>query len=135
MVNVQQKAHNAPEISSPIDTQGSLTANRETQEAGSVGQHREQRCRTWRRTAALPIFPWKSTWIRGCPRIAAALGFWRATLPRRGRSGLPVVAVTLLHRQGYFCQRLDPSGWQVEEPAYWAVDEFVEELPHAALTN
>jgi starch phosphorylase len=33
--------------------------------------------------------------------------------------GLPVVAVTLLHRQGYFRQRLDARGNQSEEPAPW----------------
>lgn len=32
---------------------------------------------------------------------------------------LPMVAVTLVHRKGYFQQRLDESGWQVEEPAQW----------------
>jgi starch phosphorylase len=31
-----------------------------------------------------------------------------------------MVAVTLLHRQGYFRQKLDASGWQTEEPATWA---------------
>jgi len=30
--------------------------------------------------------------------------------------GLPVVAIGLLYRRGYFCQRLDLSGWQQE---YW----------------
>jgi starch phosphorylase len=30
---------------------------------------------------------------------------------------VPMVAITLLHRKGYFRQKLDASGWQVEEPA------------------
>lgn len=30
---------------------------------------------------------------------------------------IPLVAVTLLHRKGYFYQRLDATGWQSEEPA------------------
>src|SRR6266446_1503223 len=42
---------------------------------------------------------------------------------------VPMVAVTLLHRKGYFFQRLDPSGWQREEPAEWIVEDFVEEQP------
>jgi starch phosphorylase len=41
----------------------------------------------------------------------------------------PLVAVSLLHRQGYFYQRLDPSGWQSEEPAAWVVEDFTEEMP------
>src|SRR6185436_17863430 len=43
--------------------------------------------------------------------------------------GVPMVAVTLLHRRGYFVQHLDNSGHQTETPAQWKVDEFLEELP------
>jgi starch phosphorylase len=43
---------------------------------------------------------------------------------------IPLVAVTLLHRKGYFYQRLDPTGWQSEEPAEWVVDDFLTEMPH-----
>ena len=42
---------------------------------------------------------------------------------------VPMVAVTLLYRKGYFYQRLDPSGWQREEPALWVVEDFLTELP------
>jgi Acetokinase family len=35
---------------------------------------------------------------------------------------LPMVGVSLVHRKGYFRQRLDPSGWQTEEPATGSVD-------------
>ena len=41
---------------------------------------------------------------------------------------VPMVAVALLHRKGYFYQRLDASGWQREEPALWIVEDFLEEL-------
>lgn len=43
---------------------------------------------------------------------------------------VPMVAVTLLHRQGYFYQKLDASGWQTEEPVEWAIDDFLKELPN-----
>ena len=39
--------------------------------------------------------------------------------------GLPMVAVTLLYRRGYFFQRLDDSGWQTEEPAAWRVEDHL----------
>ena len=39
--------------------------------------------------------------------------------------GLPLVAVGLLYRRGYFHQRLDPSGWQHE---YW-IETSPEQLP------
>lgn len=40
---------------------------------------------------------------------------------------VPMVAVSLVHRKGYFYQRLDPSGWQVEEGVEWSVDDFLTE--------
>lgn len=43
--------------------------------------------------------------------------------------GVPMVAVTLLHRQGYFRQRLDPGGWQSEEAVAWDVGRFCRQLP------
>jgi len=42
---------------------------------------------------------------------------------------VPMVAVTLIHRKGYFHQRLDESGWQSEGPEGWAVDDYLEEMP------
>jgi len=41
---------------------------------------------------------------------------------------LPMVAVTLLHRKGYFYQKLDASGWQTESPVEWDVAQFCREL-------
>jgi starch phosphorylase len=37
---------------------------------------------------------------------------------------VPMAAVTLLHRKGYFFQRVDESGWQIEQPVNWVVDDF-----------
>ena len=54
--------------------------------------------------------------------------------PTRGRtwSRSPnlgaIVAVSLLHRSGYFTQHLDSSGWQTEAPAEWNVADFCEDL-------
>ena len=42
---------------------------------------------------------------------------------------LPLVAITLLHRKGYFYQRLDATGGQIEEPAAWVPGDFLHELP------
>lgn len=41
----------------------------------------------------------------------------------------PIVAVTLLHRKGYFYQKIDLTGWQTEEPVAWVVDDFLQEMP------
>lgn len=42
---------------------------------------------------------------------------------------VPLIGVTLLHRKGYFHQKLDPGGWQSEEPVNWVVEDFLTELP------
>jgi starch phosphorylase len=46
-----------------------------------------------------------------------------------------MVAVSLLHRKGYFYQRLDSSGWQREEPVDWVVGDFFTEMPQRAVVN
>ncbi len=42
---------------------------------------------------------------------------------------IPMVAVSLLHRKGYFFQKLAEDGSQIEEPVAWSVDDFMEEMP------
>lgn len=42
---------------------------------------------------------------------------------------VPMVAVSLLHRKGYFYQRLTEDGHQIETPVEWVPDDFAEELP------
>src|SRR3979411_3412617 len=38
---------------------------------------------------------------------------------------LPMVAVSLLYRKGYFSQRLAEDGSQTEEPVVWRVEDFL----------
>lgn len=42
---------------------------------------------------------------------------------------LPMVAVSLLYRKGYFSQHLAEDGTQTEEPVAWKVEDFLEEQP------
>jgi starch phosphorylase len=42
--------------------------------------------------------------------------------------GVKVVAITLLHRKGYFRQRLDARGRQSEEPETWPLERLLEPL-------
>ena len=42
--------------------------------------------------------------------------------------GLPLVAITLLHRKGYFRQHLDDNGAQSEEPDSWNPEERLREM-------
>ena len=38
---------------------------------------------------------------------------------------LPMVAVSLLYRKGFFTQRLSEDGSQTEEPVEWHVEKFL----------
>ncbi|HML26701.1 MAG TPA: glycogen/starch/alpha-glucan phosphorylase, partial [Methanomethylovorans sp.] len=46
---------------------------------------------------------------------------------------VPLVAVTLLYRKGYFRQKIEADGWQREEPAAWDVDGILEEMPQRTI--
>lgn len=65
----------------------------------------------------------------GIPTYAGGLGVLAGdTIRSAADMGVPLVAVSLIHRKGYFRQRLDPAGNQTEEPMAWAVAEFLTEL-------
>lgn len=42
--------------------------------------------------------------------------------------GIPMVAVTLVHRKGYFRQHLDPNGIQIEEDSPWQPEAILESV-------
>ncbi|MBE0574472.1 MAG: alpha-glucan family phosphorylase [Desulfuromonadales bacterium] len=48
---------------------------------------------------------------------------------------LPLVAVTLLSRKGYFKQTFSAEGWQQESDVDWKPEELLELLPSKALVN
>jgi glycogen phosphorylase len=53
----------------------------------------------------------------GIPTYSGGLGVLAGDTVRSAADlEIPMVAVTLLHRKGYFYQKIDPSGWQKEEP-------------------
>jgi glycogen phosphorylase len=65
----------------------------------------------------------------GMPTYCGGLGFLAGDMLRAAANGrLATVGVTLLHRKGYFRQRLDPWGNQTEEPVEWVVENFLKEL-------
>src|SRR5919109_204653 len=61
------------------------------------------------------------------PTYSGGLGVLAGdTLRSAADLGLPMIGVTLLHRHGYFFQRLDAKGHQMEEPVAWPVDDVLE---------
>lgn len=58
------------------------------------------------------------------PAYAGGLGMLAGdTIRSAADLRVPMVAVTLLYRHGYFLQHLDESGWQTEAPATWRVED------------
>ncbi|MDX2152130.1 MAG: alpha-glucan family phosphorylase [Bryobacteraceae bacterium] len=61
------------------------------------------------------------------PTYSGGLGILAGdTLRSAADLGVRMVAVTLLHRKGYFRQRVDEQGNQFEEPAPWRPETFLE---------
>ena len=64
------------------------------------------------------------------PTYAGGLGVLAGdTLRSAADLGLPLVGVTLLHRRGYFTQRIGPDGAQIEEPTSWEPERRLREEP------
>src|SRR5512134_1000206 len=64
------------------------------------------------------------------PTYAGGLGVLAGDIVRAAADlGLPFVAITLLHRKGYFHQQLDRAGRQREAPSEWNIAASLEPLP------
>ena len=63
------------------------------------------------------------------PTYSGGLGVLAGdTLRSAADLGVPLVAVTLLHRKGYFAQHLDATGWQSESSVAWKPEEELEKV-------
>src|SRR5438034_9734105 len=61
---------------------------------------------------------------KSIPTYAGGLGVLAGDTVRSAADmSVPLVAVSLVHRKGYFRQRLDAAGNQTEEPVDWPVAE------------
>ena len=69
----------------------------------------------------------------GIPTYSGGLGMLAGdTIRSAADLELPMVAVSLLHRRGYFRQRLAADGTQTEEPFTWSPADRLQELPARA---
>lgn len=69
----------------------------------------------------------------GIPTYSGGLGILAGdTIRSASDLKIPMVAVSLLYRKGYFYQKLDSNGLQIEEPVEWVVDDFLEEMSEKA---
>ena len=63
------------------------------------------------------------------PTYSGGLGMLAGDTMRSAADlGLPLVAVTLVHRKGYFRQQIGTDGWQREESAEWQPETMLEPL-------
>ena len=61
------------------------------------------------------------------PTYSGGLGVLAGdTLKSCADMGIPTVGITLLNRKGYFYQRINKDGYQIEEENHWSVDDFME---------
>jgi starch phosphorylase len=72
----------------------------------------------------------------GMPTYSGGLGVLAGdTIRSAADLEVAMVAVSLLHRRGYFFQRVDPHGQQSEEPVAWPVNDFVELIDEQATVD
>jgi starch phosphorylase len=79
-------------------------------------------------TSKIAYFSMEIALEPGIPTYSGGLGVLAGDTLRSGADlGVPMVGVTLVHRRGYFRQRLDARGNQFEEDAQWKPEVLLEE--------
>lgn len=70
------------------------------------------------------------------PTYSGGLGVLAGdTLRSAADLGVPIVGITLVHRKGYFHQKLDAQGHQFEEDAQWRPQQLLEETDARAVVE
>jgi starch phosphorylase len=70
------------------------------------------------------------------PTYSGGLGVLAGdTIKSAADLNIPLVAVTLLYRKGYFRQEFDHAGWQHEYDIDWKPERYLQLLPHKALIS
>ena len=83
-----------------------------------------------RQQASIAYFSMEICLEQQMPTYSGGLGVLAGdTLRSAADLKLPMIAVTLLHRKGYFRQHIDPAGTQTEAPVQWSPEERLQEVP------
>jgi len=70
------------------------------------------------------------------PSYSGGLGVLAGDTIRSGADlKLPMVAITLLSKKGYFTQDIDKTGWQIEHPAEWEPSRYMQLLPQKVVVQ
>ena len=93
----------------------------------------------WKRFVSEPKIAYFSMEIglsNDIPTYSGGLGVLAGdTIKSAADLKLPMVAVTLAHRKGYFQQKLGADGWQIELPREWQPETLMELLPTKTLVT
>lgn len=93
----------------------------------------------WKRFLADPVIAYFSMEIglsADIPTYSGGLGILAGdTIKAAADLQLPMVAITLASRKGYFRQSIDGQGWQQEAPNEWAPEAHLEMMPVKALVS
>jgi starch phosphorylase len=82
------------------------------------------------RSAAIAYFSMEIGLADDLPTYSGGLGVLAGdTIRSAADGGVPLVAVSLVHRKGYFRQQLDANGRQTESPQPWNPADALAELP------
>jgi starch phosphorylase len=88
----------------------------------STSSHRDGNVTT---TGTIAYFSMEIALAAEMPTYSGGLGVLAGDTLRSGADlALPMIGVSLLHRKGYFFQRLDTDGRQREEPVLWSPDDW-----------
>lgn len=81
------------------------------------------------RNARIAYFSMEIAVDQRIPSYSGGLGVLSGDMLRSNADlGIPIVGVTLVHRQGYFRQHLDATGVQTETPDNWNPESMLEKL-------
>jgi glycogen phosphorylase len=87
-------------------------------------------------TASIAYFSMEIGLADHLPTYSGGLGVLAGdTVRSAADGGVPLVAVSLVHRKGYFRQHLDANGQQTESPLPWNPAEALAELPVRVALN
>jgi starch phosphorylase len=80
--------------------------------------------------ASIAYFSMEICLDQAIPTYSGGLGVLAGdTLRSAADLKLPMIGVSLLHRKGYFRQRVDADGNQTEQPVEWRPEQMLEEVP------
>jgi len=78
----------------------------------------------------IAYFSMEMGFVTDMPTYSGGLGVLAGdTIRSAADLKIPMVGLTLIHRKGYFYQKLDSTGTQVEEPVEWVDNDFLQEMP------